>query len=314
MWQFVCFPFFYGSRVKLAVLFWFYKEPDLCENRLLLLRQHNPEARIYGLYGGDPSQAHVFQARLGKHLDDFYTFDQPRDAHWKWYHGDQMIVHWYRERGVQLEWDSLFIAQWDMLVFGHLDKLFAGLKQGEMLFSGLRPVREVDPWWWYIRENSPEREEYFRFLDFVRETYGFGGDPLCGEFIVICLPRTFIERYAEIANPELGFLEYKIPIYAQIFGTPFFTNHPHNPWWGDDPATRDAPLLARALNSETKNVPLRSIVAHKLLPGGRRIFHPVFNEYPLGLGRRISRLVTEFRDEVLKPGWWAFNRRYLGKD
>lgn len=300
--------------MKLAVLFWFYKDPDLCENRLAVLRRANPAARIYGLFGGDPAQAGHFRQRLGRHLDDFYVFDAVRDAHWKWYHGDQMIAHWYRERGVSLEWDSLFVAQWDMLVFGRLDVLFGGLRAGEMLFSGLRPVREVDPWWWYVREGSAEREEYLRFLHFVRETQGFAGEPLCGEFIVVCLPRAFLARYVDIPQPELGFLEYKMPIYAQIFGIPFCTDHPYAPWWGDDPATRDAPLLARALNSESQDVPLRSVCTHLAWPWGRRIFHPVFRDYPLSPWRRALRLRDELRDEVLKPWWWAFNRRYLGRD
>jgi len=39
--------------MKLAVLFWFYKEPEICHNRLEILRQHNPTVPIYGLYGGD---------------------------------------------------------------------------------------------------------------------------------------------------------------------------------------------------------------------------------------------------------------------
>ena len=300
--------------MNLAVLFWFYKEPELCENRLILLRRHNPGALIYGLYGGDPARAGTFRERLQRHLDDFYVFDEARDAHWKWYHGDQMIAHWYRQRGIDLAWDSIFIAQWDMLVFGKLEGLFDNLRAGEVLLSGLRPVREVDPWWWYIREGSPEREEYFRFLDFVSQTYGFVADPLCGEFIVVCLPRAFLDPYSRVPNPELGFLEYKIPIYAQIFGLPFCIDHPHNPWWGDDPSTKDAPLLARALNSETKEVPLRSILAHLALPAGPRIFHPVFLEYPLDTGKRLKRLALELRDEVLRPTWWRFNRRYLGKE
>jgi len=29
--------------MKLAILFWFYKEQEICENRLKLLRKYNPE-------------------------------------------------------------------------------------------------------------------------------------------------------------------------------------------------------------------------------------------------------------------------------
>jgi len=35
--------------MKLAILFWFYKEPEICQNRLELLRQNNPTISIYGL-------------------------------------------------------------------------------------------------------------------------------------------------------------------------------------------------------------------------------------------------------------------------
>lgn len=300
--------------MKPSVLFWFYKYPGLCENRLAVLRKFNPDAKVYGLYGGDLAEVQSFRERLGSYLDDFYVFDQPRDTRWKWYHGDQIIVHWFRQRGRHLAWDTIFVAQWDMLVFDRLERLFKHLRPGEMLFSGLRPVREVDAWWWFMRKGSTEREEYFRFIKFVRQTHAFQADPLCGEFIVVCFPREFLDRYTTIQNPDLGFLEYKIPIYAQIYGIPFCTNHPYNPWWGDDPSTQKAPLLAQALNAERKNVPLRSITAHLIWPWGRRIFHPVFHDYPLNRSQRLRRIILELRDDALRPWWWHFSKRYLHLD
>ena len=294
---------------KLACLFWFYKSPELCENRLRVLRRHNPDTPIYGLFGGDPSEAHLFQKRLAPWLNDFYAFSQVRASQWKWYHGDQMIMDWYRQRGHSLNWDTVFIAQWDMLVFDALTNQFPMLKKDELLLSGLRPVSEVDPWWHYVRPNSPERDEYERFTAYVRERHGFDGQPHCCEFIVACLPRSFMDRYSEIPKPELGFLEYKIPTYAKIFGTPLCINHPHQPWWGDAPNANAAPLLARVLNAENHYVPLRIIEAHRLWPWGRRIFHPVLNLYPLSQSERLAQLGSEVLQEEIKNRWYRWQQR-----
>lgn len=276
------------------------------------MRKFNSDALVYGLFGGDYNVAPEFQERLGNYLDDFYIFDLKRDARWKYYHGDQMISHWYLERGRHLVWDTIFIAQWDMLVIGKLEILFENLKPGELLFSGLRPVREVDPWWWHIREGSADRKVYFKFIDYVREVHNFQSDPLCGQFIVVCLPREFLDRYAKIQNPDLGFLEYKIPIYAQIYGTPFCMDHPYNPWWGDDPSTQNTQFWGRALNAEKKNVFLLVVSMHIIWPWGRRIFHPVFRNYPLDWRQRFDKIIVEIKDEAIKPWLQQFKRRYLG--
>lgn len=299
--------------LDLACLFWFYKDADICENRLKIFRAYNPNAKVYGLYGGDLAQFPEFERRLGRYFDDLYAFEEDRPTLWKWRNGDIMIGRWFSERGQYLAWDTIFVAQWDMLVFGRLEKLFSGLRKDELLFSGLRPISEVDPWWWYIRIGSSERSEYEAFFSMVKQRYEFSQEPLCGELIVLCMPRTFLEKYVDIPDPELGFLEYKIPIYAQIFGTPFCTRHPYIPWWGDDPEADKVPLLKRALNSETQNVPLRVILVHLLLPKGQRIFHPVFYIYPLTFLERLLALAIELRDEVLRPTWWRLHRRIFGE-
>ena len=39
--------------MELAILFWFYKEPEICLNRLKILKKYNPDLKIFGLFGGD---------------------------------------------------------------------------------------------------------------------------------------------------------------------------------------------------------------------------------------------------------------------
>lgn len=299
--------------MRLACLFWFYKSPEVCENRLRILRKYNPDVRVFGLYGGDLDATCEFQQRLEPYLDDFYCFPDARPHDWKWRHGDRMIARWFSERGRALEWDTVFIMQWDMLVFDRIEHQFPNLQRGEVLISGLRPVSEVFPWWSHVRPDSPDRAEYDRFLNLIREKYNYDDEPLCGLFIVVCLPREFLIRYAEIPEPELGFLEYKVPIYAQIFGTPFCRDHRHRPWWDDHPHAKSQSLFARALNAGRQNVPLRVIAAHRAFPWGRRIFHPVFDSYPIGFGAQLMPLSRDIYEHELKRRWWRLNQRLFGK-
>ena len=294
--------------MKLAILFWFYKDASLCLNRLQVLRKYNPDTPIFGLYGGDINQAEEFRGALKPYLDDFYAYSKDKDAQWKWRNGDLMIAQWQRDRGKDLAWDTLVIAQWDMLIIGAVEKLFPSLKQDEVLLSGLRPVKEVENWWWWLRQNSVERQEYFEFMETIKATHPYHDEPLCCEFIVACLSKKFLDKYAQMPDAELGFLEYKLPIYAQIFGIPFCTAHPYKPWWADDPATRSLPLRAKILNADVYQVPLRMVFIHLLSRSGARIFHPYFRTYPLSLKKRLCSIAREMVEEEIKPRW----RRWMG--
>lgn len=106
-----------------------------------------PGSRIYGLYGGPRQDESRFAGALRPHLDDFWAFRLERDRQWRWRNGDLMLSAWFTGRGESLEWDSIFVAQWDMVVVTSLARLLPPLAVGEMLVSGIRPVREVEPWW-----------------------------------------------------------------------------------------------------------------------------------------------------------------------
>lgn len=70
--------------MKLAILFWFYKELEVCKNRLEILRQHNPKTLIYGLHGGKPEEAGEFELMLAPYRNDFYVFTKDKGSLWKW--------------------------------------------------------------------------------------------------------------------------------------------------------------------------------------------------------------------------------------
>jgi hypothetical protein len=295
--------------VKLAIVFWFYKEPNVCKNRLEILRQHNPNIPIYGVYGGDLATVDQYKSQLDQYLDDFYTFTENKDSLWKWLQGDLMLTHWYRERGKFLSWDTVVIVQWDMLVFGAIEQLFSMLKQDQILLSGLRPVAEVENDWLWVTPKIPEhRHQYLEFLEYVGKTYDYQQNPIGCIFIVACLPRIFLEPYSKIEQPELGFLEYRIPMYAQIFGIPFCENHPFQAWWVDgDPIFQATNLFERAinlfhrrlnpnpLNPTRTDISLIPISRHLNTKTGARIFHPYQYVFPLKKRQWLGALLYEIK-------------------
>lgn len=298
--------------MKLAILFWFYKELEVCQNRLKILRHNNPTTPIYGLYGGDLAVVDQYKSALSPYLDDFYAFSETKDSYWKWIQGDLMITQWYRDRGKDLEWDTIAIVQWDMLVFGAVEQIFSMLEPGQILLSGLRPIAEVESDWQWTSPKIPDRrEQYLKFCEYIRKTHDYKQNPLGCLFIVVAFPRTFLAQYSNVSEPELGFLEYRIPMYAQIFGTPFCENHPFQAWWVDtDPVFRAKNPVKKAidslslrlnpnpLNPAKREISLIPISRHLSTQNGARIFHPYNQIFPMKKQQFFGALVNEFKQDL----------------
>lgn len=271
------------------ILFWFYKEFDLCRVRVSQLRRLNPEVRIYALYGGPIEQVSAASLALADLVDDLYVYPERREPKWKWRHGDQLIAAWHRDRGRYLNWQTISIVQWDMLVAAPQKDLFSGLVPGEILVSGLREVGDMGQWWNWTR---PDNSNYLAFRKLLADQYGYHGELLACLFIVICLPRQFLERYVDAGSPLTGFLEYKIPTLATVFDIPFCTDHDFDPWWPGDPVMCDWPAERRLL------APLQQEVADEVIrlqlekKNGGRVFHPVSRPaedlFELGLESGLS--------------------------
>lgn len=255
--------------MNLAAVFWFYKEPDICRNRLEILRKHNPDIKIYGLFGGNKNEENLYKEKIGDLLDDFYTSSYcDKDADYKWMHGDIMLLDWYEKHGKDLEWDSVIIIQWDILVFDLLKNQFPGLQKRQIFLSGLRELDpETENRWTWTTPKKEYRKNYLAFRDYVKKEYGyFPKRFLCCLYILEILPRDFFDSWSTVQDKFIGMLEYKIPTYADIFKIPFYKKD-LGVWWWDRQG--NLPMNARPIEITAAYIKLQLEKKN-----GYRIFHP----------------------------------------
>ena len=260
--------------MKLAVLFWFYKESDICKNRIKLIKKYNPKIKIFGLYGGDKQKSEYFKDKLKNYLDDFYI-SAHCDKHdgWKWVNGDLMILDWYSKQGRELKnWDSVAVVQWDALVLGNIKKQFLGMKKGEIFISGIRILdRYIEKKWNWTKPKSDERKNYLNFQKYIMKKYSYKNKLLCSLSIFQIFPKNFFNCWLTVKDKKIGMLEYKIPTYAKIFNIPIYKKD-LGVWWFNKKAKRgETPLNARGVEVTKKLI--NSELNKK---NGFRIFHPYF--------------------------------------
>lgn len=290
--------------MKQAILFNYFVDVEVCLNRLKMLRKFNPGMPIYGLYGGPPEKGESFASQIESKMDDSYIFSEDRTDVWRWANPDLLIAGWYRDRGKDLEWDTLVWVHWDQLILAPINEIFPNYRQGELLLTGVRPIKEVESWWhWVSKENIHYGyDHYMKFFNFIKDHYNYKDEPLACQGLLTIFPREFLERYSYMPNIEYGNIEYKFPIYAQIFGTPFCQAHKIEAYWEKDPDEANATPRAKCMTASKQQVPLRTVLNFMKEKNSQRIFHPYRRIYPLDGGDWLRLL----RDKL-------FNRRYSRK-
>jgi len=258
--------------MKLATLFWFYKEPEICLNKLKLVRKFNPGIKIFGLFGGNKKEAGKYVSKFGDYLDDFYISnlcDKPKD--YKWLHGDLMVEDWYQKRGKKLAgWDSAAIVQWDTLVLGEIKKQLLGIKKGELFISGTRQLEPfIERRWSWTKKKGTERQNYLKFKKYIRKNYNYRQTLLCSLFVFAVIPREFFEKWSTVENKEIGMLEYKLPTYAKIFKIPIYRRD-LGIWWFDS----QLPRGKTPMNAKGFEISKKLILAELKKRNGFRIFYP----------------------------------------
>jgi len=251
-----------------CILFWFYKEIEICKNRLDILKRYNPNTRIFGLFGGDIDEFKLYKKEIGYYFDDLYCFVKTTDQNWKWIHGDLVLLDWYDNRGKNLDWNQIAVVQWDTLVLDNINSLFINVRSDEILLSGYRILdNNLEQIWNWTRNDRKHRKNYLRFLEYIKTTYKYRGQPYCCLFIFQIFNKIFFEKYLQVKNKELGMLEYKIPIYSNIFNIPVHECNLGVKWHDNN---------NKAMNAIPKEIPEEYICIELAKNSGYRIFHPYF--------------------------------------
>lgn len=274
-------PFSAGAG-GLALLFWCYRDAALSAERLRHLRRLHPRQRIYVLHGGPEEDAADFERALGPGLDDFYVARRQPDPYLKWLQGDLEIVEWLEARGRDLEWSSIAVVQWDLLVAAPIPRVLPALGPGQCYFSGLRPLDATLESRWYWTRPGQHQRSYQRFRAQLARRYDFHDEPSCCLFLFAVLPRPFLELYARESRGLAGFLEYKLPTLARQQGFPCLVQDLGVFW---DPLERPAP---RPLHALPQPIPRPYIEAEFARPDGFRLFHPVPYRFGHGAGTEES--------------------------
>lgn len=266
---------FYNQRMPkpdLAIIYWFYKEPEITKNHLQLLKQNNPNHKVYGLYGGDPTEADVYKEALGADLDDFWVYPGTygTDSYTKWIYGNLLLLDWYDKRGCDLAWDSVAITQWDMLVFDDILNQLPGIQAEQVYFAGYRTMDEsLENRWTWTSPDGDHRHEYDEFREYVTDTYSWHEPLKACLYLLEIFPRKFFDKYLELPNKQIGMLEYKDPTLAVAWGLEVY-EHDLGVYWGDWCTPETAALIATGKHSVSDVFVTQQLEN----PNGWRIFHP----------------------------------------
>jgi len=252
------------NKTKKIVLFRFHNKFVICRNKLELIQHYNPGVEIYGLFGGETKDLVRAKRMLGGKLINIYQVPIT-DAVWKWQNGDLSLSDWYRNYGRTIDFDILYLIEWDLLQLGSFEELYKHVPANGIGLTGLTAMKRIPQWRWISKE--PWKAEWLELFHHVTKKYNYKGIPhgCLGPGNVF--PRAFIEKYSEIDVPVLCHEEIRFPLFAQILGFKLYDNGFFRDWHnhGDDS------FFSCANKQEIE----RSVMNCEMnKSNGRRVFHP----------------------------------------
>ncbi len=261
-----------GDPRRSLILFRFHRKPEVCRERVRVIRALNPRAQLVGLYGGPPSEFATHQKLVAPLLDQLCVAT-PSDPYWNWMHSDLMVKAWFRRSGQAMSFDVLFDHEWDLLLATSFESLHADADPRTVRLSGLTPLTSVaQDWAW--TSWAKHRPAFERFCRFMHERYqkppqwaSHGPGAVFG--------RSFLEKFAEAEHPSEIFdpmnSELTYPAFAEALGFTLSDTR-FEPDWS---TAAGRSLGSREFNCEGFPITMGTIARALADPGGRRAFHPV---------------------------------------
>jgi hypothetical protein len=252
---------------KAIIIFRFHKYPLVCLNRLELLRFYNPDTPVYGIYGGSDDELLEFERVLSDYLQEIYVIKN-RTNEWKWKNFDLVLREWYNDSGKHIDFDMAYTNEWDLLIFGSLEKIYPGINSGDLGLSGIIPLSSIEKHWYWTTGNAGA--EFVRLFEFVCKHYNYSSTPLASLCPGLCVPKSFLADYCKLYVPELCNDEIRLPLFAQILNYPVKDTGFFNGWVNED---------ERAYFNCDKRLIAYQTIDNELKSNGRKVFHPFREEF-----------------------------------
>lgn len=250
--------------MKLIILYRYHNNLDFCLDRLNFIKKLNPDIPIFGLYGGVEKDFSVFSEALKHLLENNYCI-KGKSSKWKWQHSDLAYRLWYTDFGHSIEFDSVVVLEWDLLIFQPLETVYKNVGINEVGLTGLVELEQVEKKWFWTG-NPKQRKKWLRLLDYVKKNHDYKQHPFASLCPGVILPKCFLELYSRIDVPELCHDELRIPLFAQIFGCKLIDLGFYKKWYSKREwkyfNCNDLDIEVKLINKELSKI------------DGRRVFHP----------------------------------------
>jgi hypothetical protein len=275
------------------ILFRYHDNPKLIRQRLLYLRNIEPEIPIFGIYGGDRSGFDKATRMLGDLLTDNYLIPV-NDKRWKWLHADITYKLWYDHVGKHLNFRYAYIIEWDLLMIGRMKHLYASATNQNIVCTGLIPLEKVeDFWYWTNSQNKPKVESFYKQVSqyyrkpFIK--YASLGPGLCA-------PKSFFEGLIEMKLFEADISdEIKIPVWSQLMDIKPIPNDFYKKWFSY--------FEMQYFNTNIREIPVKTIIRESKKQNGRRVFHPFRDNTPAGELLKIYHSRNQPTKKASKDSW-----------
>lgn len=266
------------------ILFLFYSNFGLCQANLKRLRRLNPDVKIFAYYTGSPENRVTAAEAVEGFVDDYYAFPFDRPARWRWQHFDQMLVVWFEKRGRELEWDTVFLVQWDMLVAAPIQKIYPELMPNQALLTPVRCMSEIEDTWFHAQ---PENSDLQGFRHWLKVRFGYNDEIYATPVVIAGLPRCFFVAALDRGYPETGYIEYTLPTMMYVYGIEVAYDTRYEVWWNPESVEGCRPVGC-TVSVDQVQIPRSQMYEELSRADGNRIFHPIVRPIPSFAGNQIA--------------------------
>jgi len=246
------------------VIYRYHDNFELVNQRIRLIKMIDPGIRVYGIYGGKSEAYGKACKSLNEVLDGNYLV-RSEDPRWKWLHADITYKMWYREVGKYIDFNFVYVLEWDLLILEKLQHIYPLPSDDTVYFTGLIPIEKVSKfWYWNDKQNKPKVTEFFKK---VRMHYKTEFEEYATLGPGLFAPRLFFEGLLELDLFEADVTdEVKIPVWSQLLGLQLKSNNFYTKWFSY--------FEMRYFNANVANIKTQTIRKEMSKKHGRRVFHP----------------------------------------